>query len=72
MNKVQMREDYPKPKKENKVKKSFNWLRGVKFLALLALAVLAYAGVMSLIQADKYVANGIAIIVVALLLKESL
>jgi hypothetical protein len=43
----------------------------IRLLTLLALGVLAYAGVMSLIEADPVVANVIAGVVVVLLVKES-
>jgi hypothetical protein len=43
----------------------------IRLVSLLALGILAYAGVLSLIQADVLIANAIAVVIVALLVKEA-
>lgn len=57
--------------KEEKPKKKFNFNALFRLVVLLALGVLAYAGVMSLIKADPVIANTIAGVVVILLIKET-
>jgi len=57
--------------KDVKKKRKLNINPVIRLITLLALGVLAYAGVMSLIKADPIVANVIAGVVVVLLVKES-
>lgn len=60
-----------KTTKVEKKKKRISWHSLLRLFVLLILAVLAYAGVMSLIKADIIVANAIAVVVVVLLVKEA-
>ena len=53
-------------------KKKLNWHQALRFVTLVALGVLAYAGVMSLIKGDVWVIRAVALVVVALLVKETL
>lgn len=54
-----------------KTKKKLNINPVIRLITLLALGVLAYAGVMSLIKADPIISNAIAGVVVVLLVKEA-
>lgn len=66
-----MSKEVAKVTKIEKKKRKFTINPVVRLVALLVLGVLAYAGVLSLIQADVIVANAIAVVVVALLVKEA-
>jgi len=66
-----MSKEIAKVNKQDKKKRKFTINPVVRLVALLILGVLAYCGVLSLIQADVIVANAIAVVVVALLVKEA-
>lgn len=66
-----MSKEIAKVNKQDKKKRKLTINPVVRLVALLVLGVLAYAGVLSLIQADVIVANAIAVVVVALLVKEA-
>lgn len=66
-----MSKEVAKVTKVEKKKRKLSINPVIRLVSLLALGILAYAGVLSLIQADVLIANAIAVVIVALLVKEA-